>query len=663
MYRHSLCLLALATMLTGCAPFGTATNVSVSPMFSDHMVLQRDIPLKVWGNATPGQTVIVSIARQDVTAVANKEGKWTATLAPRPAGGPHSLRVAGKQAKVFTDVLYGDVWICSGQSNMGQQVASSLNPAEEIAAANYPQIRFYSVPNSPAVDPLPRCFSGWEVCSPNNVGIFSAAGYFFGRDLHKSLNVPIGLINSSWGGTCAQVWTSREAMESVPELKHYVDALDKKIAANPAGLKAYRKAIAEWEVNTKAVSTRFSKDPGIKYLAEGWAKTDFDDSKWKQMALPSMWEKVMNIDGIVWFRKEVTIPAAWAGKDLELSLGAVDDMNVTYFNNVEVGRTGMETREYWSAKRNYTVPAKLVGPGKAVITVRVMDHYMGGGFGGPAAAMHLSLKSDKKPMPLTGNWKYRVAHEFIKRGAPTSVDGFQITQGDPTALYNGMINPLIPYGIKGAIWYQGEGNAGRATEYRTLLKVLITDWRTNWGQGDFPFIIVQLANFMGPVGTPVQPGWAELREAQAMALELPNTGLAVAIDIGDAADIHPKNKQDVGKRLALSARKIAYGEDIVYSGPTYKKMKVEGKNIRLLFDNVGGGLMAKGGQLKTFAIAGKNGKFYHARARIDRNTVLVAANEVPNPTAVRYAWANNPVGCNLYNAEGLPAVPFRTDVK
>jgi sialate O-acetylesterase len=437
---------------------------------------------------------------------ADQDGKWAFNMNCPEAGGPYEMTLTGKNAITIKNIMAGEVWVCSGQSNMQWSVKASANPEQEIAEANYPDIRLFTVERKVAQQPQSDCTGSWTSCSPETVPDFSAVAYFFGRELHKRLDVPIGLIHTSWGGTPAEAWTRRDALEADADFEPILTRYDDAIAKYPQAKEEYEKKLEEW------------KQAAEKAKAEG-------------------------------------------------------------------------------------------------------------------------EKAPRKPRPPFGP------------GNPHS----------PAGLYNAMIAPLIPYGIQGAIWYQGESNAGRAYQYRKLFPAMIKNWRDDWGQGDFPFLFVQLANFMAIKPEPGESAWAELREAQLMTLSLPNTGMAVIIDIGEAEDIHPKNKQDVGKRLALWALAKTHGKELVYSGPIYKSMKAEGNQVILNFDHVGGGLVAKADeQLKGFAVAGEDRKFVWADARIDGDTVVVSSEDVSEPVAVRYAWADNPV-CNLYNKEGLPASPFRTD--
>lgn len=617
----------------------------LSPMFSENMVLQRDQPGAVWGWAKPGEKVAVTLAGQSASAVAAADGKWRAQLPPLPAGGPHVMTVKGHEERTLNNILIGDVWLCSGQSNMGFTVGASNRAAEEIAAANFPEIRLLKIPNTTAAVPQPTFDgAGWKVCTPQSVGGFSAVGYFFGRKLHQDLKVPIGLINSSWGGTIAEAWTSRQALAPLKDFNQAMEDLESRAkAAAPSA------APEQWYVTHDAGSAE-GKAP--------WAAADLDDSAWPMMNQPQEWSasgvaELANFDGVVWFRRSLEIPADAAGKVARLHLGAIDDEDTVWLNGTRIGAT-----EGFAKSRVYPIPAGLLKPGANTLAVRVLDASYGGGFSGPADQMKLEL-AGIKPLPLTAGWHYHIGADLKKTAA------FPKRVGDnpnvPTVLYNAMISPLLPFGIKGAIWYQGESNAARAAQYRKLLPALIGDWRKQFGQGDFPFYIVQLANFTNKRPDPGDSDWAELREAQALtAKNTPNCGLAVAIDIGAANDIHPKNKQEVGRRLALEALAKTYGKDVVSSGPVFKAAKREDGGLRLSFDHLGGGLSARGGALKGFAIAGEDKKFVWADAKIEGETVSVSSPQVPAPVAVRYAWEHNP-DATLFNQAGLPAVPFRSD--
>ncbi len=667
-------LIAISVLFSCKVSGPPAQNISLPAIFGDNMVLQRGVPLTLWGRANHDGLVTVEIAGQKKAVLADENDRWRIRLRPLKAGGPHTLKIFGADTTTFENVLVGEVWLCSGQSNMEWTVRNSNDAQREMDEANYPEIRMFTVQKEVAAQPKDDCVGEWKVCTPENVGDFSAVGYFFGRYLHQQLKVPIGLIHSSWGGTPAEAWTSYATLTAdtmlAPIVKRYED-----------DLKFYPQRLAEYQAQLKKIEESgtllpiYHQDKGNEGFKQGWARPDFDDSYWESTVVPGFWENRddMQIDGAVWFRNEVEIPDDWAGKALLLTLGAIDDFDVTYFNGIQVGSTGEETPQFWLYPRKYVVPANLVKAGRSVIAVRIFDHFGQGGFGGPATAMKLvpDAASEAKPILLTGTWKFRI-EKALDPSAISGPGGQGLPQEprgpghshSPAGLYHAMLYPLAPYAIKGAIWYQGETNAGRAYQYRTLLPAMIKDWRTLWEQGDFPFGIVQLANYMAVSEEPQESEWAELREAQLLtALNVPNVGLATIIDIGEADNIHPKNKQDVGKRLALWALAKCYGQKLEYSGPLYQSMKIDGDRIIVSFTHTAKGLVAVGSDsVKGFAIAGDDYKFVKANAKIDGKQVIVWSDQIRQPVAVRYAWADNPV-CNLYNSEMLPAVPFRTDDK
>jgi sialate O-acetylesterase len=655
-----LALLTAVSMLSMCSA-GAFAEVKLPAVFSDNMVLQRGMPIPVWGWASPGEKVAVHLGDAAASAVADKDGNWRLDLpAQKASADPLKMTVEATNNVTFDNVLIGDVWVASGQSNMQFSLGGAQNAPEEVAAAGYPRIRLFTVPDTVALEPQKDVKGQWVECTPQTARGFSAVAYFFGRDLQKALDVPIGLIHTSWGGTPAESWTSREALAAHEELAPMLQRIETAKQDLPAAQAKYEQEMKEWEA--KAYFT----DPGNKGFGMGWASPQTGTNGWTPMDLPGYWEsKGLLIDGVVWFRKEVQLPESWAGRDLTLSLGPIDDCDTTYFNGTKVGAVTMDTPNWWLVDRRYDVPGSLVKAGRAVIAVRVFDRYLNGGFGGMAPSMSLSLKGSNESIPLAGQWFYKIEVSRVQPTAPIPQPQAPLGANNPwtpTGLYNAMIAPLVPYAIEGAIWYQGESNADRAYQYRTLFPVMIEDWRKAWGEGDFPFLFVQLANFMPAQTQPAEASaWAELREAQLMALKLPKTGMAVILDVGEAGDIHPKDKQTVGARLALAARAIAYGQDVVYSGPVYDAMKVEGNKAVLSFKHVGSGLEAKGGgELKGFAIAGADKKFVWADAQVVGDTVVCSSPDVAQPAAVRYDWANNPIG-NFYNKEGLPATPFRTD--
>lgn len=633
-----------------------ARNVELPAFFSDNMVVQRFRYIPVWGTASPGGEIQVVIGQDKQRTIVDEEGNWRVAMNPLPTGGPYTLEVIGEETKTFKNVMSGEVWVASGQSNMQMPLAGwgeIKNYKQEIAAANYPDIRLLQVKRALSPVPLEDVEvdgAQWRQTSPETIPGFSAVAYFFGRNLYKKLKVPIGLIHTSWGGTPAEAWTSGPSLKAMPAFADAIEELEQRPESQEALRAVYRKEMQAWQQQV------MQKDPGYTGGKAVWALPDYDTSSWKAMTLPGNWEEagLPDFDGVVWFRKTIQLSQEWEGSEATLNLGPVDDRDITWINGEEAGRT-----QGWNVPRSYNIPAGLLKPGKNTITVRVLDTGGGGGLTGKPEQLSLSTSTGNK-IDLDGSWQYKVAIDL--REIPPMPESPNLSKNYSSVLYNAMLHPLIPYAMRGVIWYQGEANASRAYQYRELFPLMIKDWRQNWGQGHFPFLYVQLANFKAVEEEPVESDWAELREAQLMALARPNTGMAVTIDIGNANDIHPKNKQDVGRRLALIARAKVYGEQIPYSGPIYRSMnKFEGNKIRLSFKHIDGGLQAKGSKaLKGFAVAGPDRIFHWAEAEIIGNQVLVWSPKVSNPVAVRYGWAANPAG-NLYNGAGLPASPFRTD--
>jgi len=596
-------------------------------VFTDQMVLQRDRPIPVWGLAAPGATVEVKLGATHACGRADAAGKFCVELPAQPAGGPHELRIGDH---VLRDVLVGDVWLCGGQSNMEFGLSGAQGAAADIAAAHHDSIRFFTVEKKAATQPQEHCNGAWEVCTPATAPKFSAVAYYFARDLSAALHVPIGLIQSAWGGSPAEAWTSLDGLSSSPALV----------------------ALAERARRPNDSAILPHEDPGLAPLASGWMQPGLDCSDWPTMRLPRSWQSDgLAFNGAVWFRRDVNIPAAWGGGDLELSLGIVDDHDRTWFNGVAVGATGPENAACYMHPRVYRIPASLVRPGRNVISVRAFDVWGYGGMMGPADQMGLA-NGKGETLPLSGPWAYKVELALPQRSPEFG--------SLPTQLYNGMIHPLRHARLRGVIWYQGENNLVRAFEYRTLFQTLIRDWRRTFDLPDLAFHFVQLANCGKRFPDPAGSGWAELREAQALALQLPHTGMATAIDVGEE-DIHPKNKRDVGQRLARTALRHVYGrQEIAAAGPTYRRMTIAGDAVRIEFDDAVGGLVARGDKVCGFAVAGEDKVFHWADARLAGDAVLVSSPHVSKPVAVRYGWADNPE-VNLYNGAGLPAFPFRTD--
>ena len=621
--------------------FCSNANVRMPLLFSDGMVLQRNKPIPVWGWADANEKVEVRFNKQAKTIIADKNGKWMVKLDTEKAGGPFELTITGKNKIVITNVLVGEVWICSGQSNMEFQMYKTMNSKAEIEDSNYPMIRHFGVAQDLSGSPKEDLKAGkWAVSNKENVGDFTAVGYFFAKKIYAELKIPIGIINTSWGGTCVETWTSREAFEKSEEFKEMITEVP--IIDIDSLSKSYAKAMRE----------RVEKIQGSKVSSDGestFKELTFNDTSWGELNVPALWENqsLGDLDGVVWMRKIITLSAEDIKNGATLSLAKIDDEDITYVNGIEVGRNTI-----WEAKRVYPVPANILKEGANVIAVRVVDNTGGGGIYGDAVDLKLTLGN--KILPLDGKWKYKVI--VVKTSlSPNSY---------PSLLYNAMVNPLIPYAFQGVLWYQGEANVWRAKQYKTAFPLMITDWRTQWKQGNFPFYFVQLSTFDEYGGNSKKGSkWAELREAQTETLKLTKTGMAVTTDIGNAKDIHPTNKQDVGKRLAAIALNNVYNKKMVYSGPMYKSQEIKANQIILTFDNISSGLttLDSNGILKGFEIAGTDKVFYLAKAMIKNNQVIVSNENVPNPVAVHYGWADDDTEINLFNKENFPASPFRTD--
>ncbi|MEN9686741.1 MAG: hypothetical protein RLZZ28_2527 [Bacteroidota bacterium] len=633
--------LVLCILISVCSV--VKATVQPARIFSDSMVLQRGMKIPVWGWAGPGEKITVQINKQTKSTTAAANGKWRVELDPEKEGGPYVLNIRGTNLVSVKDVLIGDVWLCSGQSNMEWVVKNSKNSSQEISAANYPQIRHIKVPNTIGDQPKDEFekLGNWKTATAANIGDFTAVGYFFARELYNQLKVPIGLINSSWGGTDVETWTSREAFQGAEEFKAMINDLPR---LNLDSMVVYQER--------KMLAT-IAKVQGM--LADNvrltqFKKNDIDESKLPHSKLPGLWEQqsLPDIDGVVWFRKEIFVKPEDAGKPAEISLGVIDDNDETFLNGKKIGSTNG-----YNLNRIYKIEAGILMPGKNVMLVKVEDTGGGGGFYGNADDMKITIGQTQ--ISLAGNWAFLV--ESLGKANAVGPNSY------PSLLFNAMINPLIPFAIKGAIWYQGESNAGRAYQYRKAFPLMINDWRKRWNQGNFPFYFVQLASFNSANGNSEKGStWAELREAQTLTLALPNTGMAVTTDIGEPKDIHPKNKQDVGKRLAANAFYGSYGmKNTIYRGPVFSRMQVTQDQARIDFVTDGTALQIQGTSLNGFEIAGSDKHFYPAKARLEGNSVVLSSDKVTAPVHVRFGWADDNSNCNLFNKEGFPALPFRTD--
>lgn len=627
--------------------FQASANVSLPRFISDGMVLQRNIDIPVWGWASVGEKVNLSFKGKKYEAIAGKDKKWKLMLKGETAGGPYEMIIKGENTITIKNILIGDVWFCSGQSNMEYELYKSSDKyAKEIAASTNDYIRHFKVERRIGFNTSDNVESdsGWQAANPISVLNFTAVGYFFATKLYEKYKVPIGLINCSYGGTPAQAWMNEDALKTFPE--YYENAIKYKDTALVNQITERDKQLTkDWY---KLIE---DGDAGMK---EKWYDVNYHFSDWPTMTLPDYWQEQQLEEveaGVVWFKKGVILPASLVGKNATLSLGNISMKDVTYVNGIKVGTTSSKY-----APRSYAIDSKLLREGLNVITVKVTNETGKGGF---IKDKPYHLKVEDSVLDLSGIWQYKLGF----KAKPLSRKDVTRFQDQGSSMYHGMLEPLIGYGIKGVIWYQGESNVSKADEYFSLFSGLINSWRKEWNQGDFPFLFVQLANNNAAKDIPDDSKLARLQEAQSFTLSLPKTAMAVINDIGEWNDVHPKNKLDVGKRLALAAQKVAYGDEaIVYSGPTYQSMERKGNKIILSFTNIGSGLMAKGsGELSHFAIADSSKKFIWAKAEIVGDNIMVWNDAITEPIAVRYAWADNPVGANLINKEGLPASCFRTD--
>lgn len=659
---HSRFILFL--LIVGCFSCFPKKNlhIELTPLFSDHMVIQRDRPFHIWGKATAGEEISVSATwanAQQTTTTSDTQGKWSLEMPAPAAGGPYEIYVSiGDSVLTIEDVLVGEVWLASGQSNMEMPLKgwpprdTINNSAEEIAHADNPEIRMLTVQHAISFSEQEDFTGSWIPCAPEDAAAFSASAYFFARDLYEELGVPIGIIHSSWGGTPAEAWTSKQGLSHLPDFK------DSDLLSLTA---EEQRALDHWDEDVPA--EKLGAMPIAKIdLGDGALKdADFDDNAWESMTLPTLWEKaaIGQFDGVVWYRTSFEINDL--SGEATLSLGPIDDMDVVYVNGEQVGSTLAEGQ--YAVDRVYKIAASILKAGSNSIAIKVLDTGGGGGLYGEATQLFVSTGSEK--VNLAGEWKYLPVAEYrsgmvFKYGVdnvlyqqrPALLS--KLSPYTPMTLYNGMIAPIIEYTFQGAIWYQGESNVGRAKQYEALFPEMISDWRSKAGR-EFPFYFVQIAPF-GYRGNQSNQS-AALRDAQRHALAAPNTGMVVTLDIGNPMNIHPGNKQAVGSRLALWALSQVYQKDLIFSGPLPQEATFGEDRVRIRFLYTGKGLVLNPSDQPAFELAGADGIFYPAVARIEANRIVVISPKVSSPTAVRYAWSDTAAAV-LYNEEGLPASSF-----
>lgn len=652
------------------APAGEP-SFRLAPLFTDNMVIQQKAAVPFWGKGTPGTPIGLRASwKREAGTVVGADGKWSLTLTTPRAGGPYEIEIRHDDSTlILRNVLVGEVWLCSGQSNMempleGWPPDSILNADEEIRNSSYPHIRLFTVKRAFAATPQSECAGAWDECSPKRSHVFSAAAYFFGRKLYQTLKVPIGLIHSSWGGTAVEAWMSREVLSPVPQY----DSILQRISVTADSLKILQAWLGQFPVIEMSKRDRDTKWQDLGLRDEECALPRFDDSAWRIMKLPTYWEstEVGEFDGVVWFRRQVRIPAAWVHRDLVLELGPIDDMDATFVNGDRVG--AHETEGLWNLDRVYTVPGHDVDSTLVNIAVRVIDNGGGGGIYGAAKLMCIHPQGEEERVSLAGDWRYLPVADY--RGDRLYVFGpkgerffkrprlpFDFSGYAPTALYNGMIAPLAPFTLAGVIWYQGESNAGAPAMYRTLFPLMIGNWRSTFKSPLLPFYYAQIAPYSYDARTQSQ----YLRESQFLTLNVKNTGMAVTMDIGNVRDIHPANKQEVGRRLALWALARTYGIKTVYSGPLYRSARYLNDRIELSFDEAAQGLVVTQSQNgNEFLIAGEDRVFKPAEVSVRGSRLIISSPVVPHPRTVRYAFSNT-AQATLFNTDGLPSPSFRTD--
>lgn len=650
-------LIKLSFVLLMLVFMGTAifAEVRLPSVVGNNMVLQRNEVVKVWGWANPGEKVTVSFRKKTHSARADSDGKWMVKLAPMKEGGPYSMEIKGENKIVLENILIGDVWVCSGQSNMTHYLGRHAERyAKEIAEANMPEIRQFYVPTKAVIsgplNDVPNL--KWVAATPETVLDFTVIGYFFAKKLYDKYRVPMGIINTSVGGTIIEAWMSEEGFKEFPNILEKV-----KQNKDTAYVNRINREASQQRGGSNSNIPKGEPDKGI---AEKWFVTDHEPLNWKRINIPGYWEDqgVRNLDGVVWYRKVINVPQSMTGKKATVKLGRIVNADELYINGKKVGNT---TYEY--PQRKYEIEAGILKHGENLFVIRVTNN---GGKGGFVPDKPYYLLAGGDTIDLKGDWHYKVGQAFIQNRPSGGSGGPMVrsisAQDSPTGLYNAMIAPYTNFAVRGFLWYQGESNAGNPETYAKYLPALINDWRSQWQQGNLTFLIAQLPNFMDVDYLPAESNWAKMREVQLeTALNKANTGLGINIDLGEWNDIHPENKKPVGDRLALQAMQIAYGDNkVVSSGPMRKTARLEGQKVVVSFNHVGGGLVSGNGEaLAHFALAADDGKYEWANAEIRGNEVVVWSENITNPKFVRYAWADNPDFANLYNKEGLPASPFQ----
>ena len=624
-------------------------QVKLPKLISDGIVLQRNTEIPIWGWASNNEEITISFNKKKYKTKASKTGKWEITLPKMKAGGPYKMTISGKNSIDVNDILIGDVWLCAGQSNMVHQLdIHDVRYADEIKNANYPEIRHYKVPTTTSISGEKEDLTGgvWQKAIGEQVRPFSAVSYFFAKKIYEKYHIPIGLINASVGGTPIEAWIPEEGYKNFPEMMNIINE-----NRDPEFLNKQKRKLSNFSPTSPKV-----KDKGLLDSLK-WYDINFTPKNWRTINIPGYWEDqgISNLDGVVWYRKEINIPANMTNKPARVFLGRIVDADELYINGEKVANT-----TYQYPQRRYHIPSNILKPGKNTFVVRVTNN---GGKGGFVPDKPYYIVAENDTIDLKGYWKYKVGEVFKPRKFYGQRNGIRRInpQNEPTSLYNAMVAPFKQISVKGILWYQGESNSGQPEKYKDYMIALINSWRTVFKNNDIPFIYAQLPNYMDVSYLPSESNWAKLRESQLEALEVPNTAMTVNIDLGEWNDIHPDNKKDVGERMALAGLKLAYKENVVYSGPLYNDYKIEGNKVIISFTHIGSGLTTNDNEeLSEFAIAGEDKQYVWAKTKIKDNKVIVWNDEVPNPKYVKYAWADNPDNPNLYNKEGLPASPFRT---